>query len=98
MSDDLEDLIEQARYRVVNGLISDEEWRENTISFAYGNGHIEDERVTREGVARAYDASRRDPKVSDIETGQAALQERARESVAHGKESQRPNQGGRPPS
>ena len=33
--------------------MSAEELREQAIDFAYGNGHFEDERVTREGVARA---------------------------------------------
>jgi hypothetical protein len=73
MSDELEKLIEEARYRVENGLVTDEEWRENSISLAYHNGHIEDERVTREGVARAYDASRRELEAGELETRKAAL-------------------------
>jgi len=49
MSDELKSLIERLRdYRM-----TPEEIREQAIDFAYGNGHIEDSRVTREGVARA---------------------------------------------
>jgi hypothetical protein len=73
MSDKLEKLIEEARYRVANGLVSDEEWRENSISLAYHNGHIEDEKVTREGVARAYDASRRERRAAELEKRRSAL-------------------------
>jgi hypothetical protein len=29
--------------------------RAQAIDFAYGNGHFEDPRITREGVARAHD-------------------------------------------
>ncbi len=36
-----------------------EEFRQQAISFAYGNGHFEDPRVTYEGVARAADALER---------------------------------------
>ena len=33
-----------------------DEIREQAISFAYGNGHIEDARITRDEIARAVDA------------------------------------------
>jgi hypothetical protein len=93
MSDELEDLIEQARKHVM----TPEEKRAQAISFAYGNGHLEDERITREGVARAYDALKRDAEVTEVEAGQAALQERTNESVAHGKKSLPPVRRGRAP-
>jgi hypothetical protein len=49
MSDDLKALVEKARhYRM-----TPQERDAQVISFAYGNGHIEDARVTREGVTRA---------------------------------------------
>ncbi len=49
MTDELKALVEKARhYRM-----TPQELAAQTISFAYGNGHIEDERVTREGVTRA---------------------------------------------
>jgi hypothetical protein len=49
MSDELRALVEKVRhYRM-----TPEELAAQAISFAYGNGHIEDDRVTREGVARA---------------------------------------------
>jgi len=52
MSDELKVLLDRVRgYRM-----TPEEIREQAISFAYGNGHIEDERVTREGIARAIEA------------------------------------------
>jgi hypothetical protein len=52
MSDELKALLDQVRgYRM-----TPEEIREQAISFAYGNGHIEDPRVTREGITRAVDA------------------------------------------
>ena len=49
MSKELRELIERLRgYRM-----SEAELREQAIDFAYGNGHFEDDRVTREGVTRA---------------------------------------------
>jgi hypothetical protein len=52
MSDELKALLDRVRgYRM-----TPEEIREQAISFAFGNGHIEDSRVTREGIARAVDA------------------------------------------
>ena len=49
MSDDLKALLEKVRhYRMTPS-----ELREQAIDFAYGNGVFEDQRVTREGVARA---------------------------------------------
>ena len=52
MSDELKALLDRVRgYRM-----TPEEIREQAISFAYGNGHIEDPRITREGIARAVDA------------------------------------------
>jgi hypothetical protein len=52
MSDELKALLDRVRgYRM-----TPEEIREQAISFAYGNGHIEDERVTREGITRAVAA------------------------------------------
>jgi hypothetical protein len=52
MSDELKALLDQVRgYRM-----TPEEIREQAISFAYGNGHIDDRRVTREGITRAVDA------------------------------------------
>ncbi len=52
MSDELRSLIEKTRHYQM----TPEELMEQAISFAYGNGHFEDERVTREGVARAASA------------------------------------------
>jgi hypothetical protein len=51
MSDELKALIEGLRLRAYR--MTPEEIREQAIDFAYGNGHVEDPRVTREGVARA---------------------------------------------
>lgn len=52
MSKELKQLLDSVRdYRM-----TPDEIREQAISFAYGNGHIEDPRVTREGIARAVDA------------------------------------------
>ncbi len=52
MSDELRALLDKVRgYRM-----TPEEIREQAISFAFGNGHIEDERITRESIARAVDA------------------------------------------
>jgi hypothetical protein len=49
MSDKLKALVERARqYQMTS-----EEITEQIIDFAYGNGHFEDQRVTREGIARA---------------------------------------------
>lgn len=53
MSERLKRLIEQAR----NYQMSAEELAEQEISFAYGNAHFENERITREMVARALPAS-----------------------------------------
>ena len=49
MSDKLRALVERARQYQM----TPEEIREQVIDFAYGNGHFEDHRVTREGIARA---------------------------------------------
>ncbi len=52
MSDELRALLDSVRgYRM-----TPEEIREQAISFAYGNGHIEEPRITREGITRAVDA------------------------------------------
>ena len=52
MSDTLKALLEGVRgYQM-----TPEEVREQAISFAYGNGHIEDVRITRDEIARAVDA------------------------------------------
>jgi hypothetical protein len=49
MSEEMKALVERARqYRM-----TPEEIREQVIDFAYGNCHFEDQRVTREGIARA---------------------------------------------
>ncbi len=46
MSDELRALVEKFRhYRM-----TPQELTAQAISFAYGNGHIEEERVTREGI------------------------------------------------
>jgi hypothetical protein len=56
MSKELRELLASAReYRM-----TPEDIREQAISFAYGNGHIEDSRVTRDGIARAVDAMYRE--------------------------------------
>jgi SOS response regulatory protein OraA/RecX len=49
MSDELKALIERAR----RNQMTPQEIREQVIDFAYGNGYFEDQRVTREGIARA---------------------------------------------
>jgi hypothetical protein len=49
MSEELKALIERARHYPM----TPQEIREQVIDFAYGNGHLEDQRVTREGIARA---------------------------------------------
>jgi hypothetical protein len=46
MSDELEKLLEAARYRPLTAAEKEEQRR----SFAYGNAHIENSRVTREMV------------------------------------------------
>jgi hypothetical protein len=46
MTDELEKLLEAARYRPLTRLEQEEQRR----SFAYGNANIENERVTRETV------------------------------------------------
>ncbi len=52
MSDTLKTLLEGVRgYQM-----TPDEVREQAISFAYGNGHIEDARITRDEIARAVDA------------------------------------------
>lgn len=49
MSEELKALVERARqYQMTR-----EEIREQVIDFAFGNCHFEDQRVTREGIARA---------------------------------------------
>jgi hypothetical protein len=49
MSEEVKALVEKLRfYRM-----TPEEQREQAIDFAYGNGHFEDPRITREGIARA---------------------------------------------
>lgn len=51
MTDELKRLLIELR----DYQMTPEEEREQAIDFAYGNGHMEDERVTREGIAAAYD-------------------------------------------
>lgn len=51
MTDNLRRLIEKLR----DYQMTPEELREQAISFAYGNGHMENSRITREGCAQAYD-------------------------------------------
>jgi hypothetical protein len=51
MSDELKRLLDLLPDRQM----TPEEIREQAISFAYGNGHIEDSRITREDIARAVD-------------------------------------------
>jgi hypothetical protein len=52
MSDELKATLEGLRgYRM-----TPDELRAQAISFAYGNGHLEDSRVTREGITRAVDS------------------------------------------
>ncbi len=46
-----------AELRRQSEAMTEADWREQAINFAYHNGHIEDKRITREGVARAYDAA-----------------------------------------
>lgn len=54
MTDELKLLIETTRsYKV-----SPQELKEQAISFAYGNGRLSNEKITREGVARAYERHR----------------------------------------
>jgi hypothetical protein len=56
LSEKLKGLIEKARhYRM-----SPEELTEQEIGFAYGNAHFENDRITREMVARALPASKGD--------------------------------------
>jgi hypothetical protein len=47
MTDKLEELVERTRKITMNA----EQLREQRRSFAYGNTHIENERITREMVA-----------------------------------------------
>jgi hypothetical protein len=55
MTDELAALIEGTRhYRM-----TPREREQQAISFAYGNGHVEDPRVSREGVARIVMTPRR---------------------------------------
>lgn len=49
MSDQLRALIEKARLI----RMTPQDWQEQRISFAYGNAHYEDQRVTRETVVRS---------------------------------------------
>lgn len=58
MSNDLEQLIEAARGRV----FSADEREAQRRSFAYGNTHIENERVTREMVDEQAEALKRESK------------------------------------
>jgi hypothetical protein len=51
MSEDLEKLLEAAKYRP----LSPREQEEQRRSFAYGNANIENSRVTRETVDREAD-------------------------------------------
>lgn len=55
MDSDLEELLTQARKRVV----SDEERERQRISFAYGNSKIENDAITRETVVRESERLRR---------------------------------------
>lgn len=65
MSERLKMLIERARhYRM-----SAEELTEQEISFAYGNAHFENERITREMVARALPASGTCPPADRLAAG-----------------------------
>jgi hypothetical protein len=52
MSDELEKLLEAAKYRSLTVAEQEEQRR----SFAFGNANIENERVTRETVDREADA------------------------------------------
>lgn len=56
MTEKLQGLIDAARNRPM----SDQEQEEQRRSFAYGNAHIENERVTREMVDEAADKRRRE--------------------------------------
>ncbi len=51
MDQSLEELLEAAR----NIQVSDEEREKQRRSFAYGNAHIENERITRQSIDRAAD-------------------------------------------
>ena len=58
MTDKLQQLIDAARGRPM----SPEEQEEQRRSFAYGNAHIENDRVTREMVDEAADRHVREPR------------------------------------
>jgi hypothetical protein len=64
MSDRLKRLIERARQHQM----SPQELLEQEISFAYGNAHFENERITREMVERALPAPDDNPS-ADNEAG-----------------------------
>jgi len=67
MSDKLKALVERARqYQMTR-----EEIREQIIDFAYGNCHFEDQRVTRDGIARAAAELDRERNESRCLDGQA---------------------------
>jgi hypothetical protein len=55
MSDKLRALVENARLYEM----SPEEIHAQVIDFAFGNCYFEDQRVTREGIARAAEIDRR---------------------------------------
>jgi hypothetical protein len=65
MSERLKMLIEKARHYQMSA----EELTEQEISFAYGNVHFENERVTREMVAQALPASGADPSADNTTAG-----------------------------
>jgi hypothetical protein len=66
MSSDLELLIEAARKRE----ISPAEQEEQRRSFAYGNTHFENERITRETVDRAAEALKAEDEKNGYPAGQ----------------------------
>ena len=56
MDERLLDLIETARHVVMTA----EERSAQRISFAYGNAHLENPRITRDDVRRAYEDLKKD--------------------------------------
>jgi hypothetical protein len=55
MSDELTKLIESMRSLLRNHQWTPEEIRAHAISFAYGNVHLHNPAITREGIAAEYD-------------------------------------------
>jgi uncharacterized protein (DUF433 family) len=62
MSERLKRLIEKARHYQM----SEQERVEQEISFAFGNAHFENDRITREMVIRALLASDGNPSVDNV--------------------------------